>query len=546
MMVQRALMMMMAMGALGAGGCIEFDEKLTDKERCSLGADFVCTPTVCASYGPGETVPASCGADADVTASPDADADVTAEATDSVGPDADAATAADASAETETSPDAQADGVADADATVEVVQDAQVDGHDDGEIQDTGTDVAMPEVSDTQDTGPDAADCSTLDDQCNVGVWNGAMCVAEPLSDGTPCEDGNSCTASDRCALGVCQPGPLVAWENTYPAVSYIESVAESPEGHILAIGLNKALSVTGDGDQVGPAIDLPGLVSAVTARPGGGFIVVGVKAAQPPTTTNAGAWVGFLDEDGHLQGQTSFFVGNADAWFYAVAATDASLFLGGCSGSSLFSFPNCDNELLVRAQPNGVEVWSRDDYVSDATTSTINALLSDTSGGVYVFGFASGETGGTPFAGGRSSFVNQDGAEVWGDILTPTALLSAARGAGGNILIGVEKPTVGDPDPMLLMSPSGAVIDDALPVGQYVTALPVSGFAAVSPFEAPAVRFLGSDGGLVDSSDAPTASSYTDVITSIGGGLILAGSKDGSGYLTKTDSSGAVACTPQ
>lgn len=49
-------------------------------------------------------------------------------------------------------------------------------------------------------------DCSELDDQCNVGVFNGATnsCEAEPVADGTSCDDGLYCTVEDECVSGVC------------------------------------------------------------------------------------------------------------------------------------------------------------------------------------------------------------------------------------------------------------------------------------------------------------------------------------------------------
>lgn len=55
-------------------------------------------------------------------------------------------------------------------------------------------------------TGMSETDCSHLDDDCNTGVCDSSLgsCVAEPVTDGTFCDDGDSCTVSDSCTAGVC------------------------------------------------------------------------------------------------------------------------------------------------------------------------------------------------------------------------------------------------------------------------------------------------------------------------------------------------------
>jgi hypothetical protein len=49
-------------------------------------------------------------------------------------------------------------------------------------------------------------DCSNLDDACNTGACDPktGACVAVPVRDGTGCDDGNACTATDACASGAC------------------------------------------------------------------------------------------------------------------------------------------------------------------------------------------------------------------------------------------------------------------------------------------------------------------------------------------------------
>ena len=53
-------------------------------------------------------------------------------------------------------------------------------------------------------------DCSLPGDQCNDGICDDTLdqCVAQPRADGSTCEDGLFCTASDQCAGGVCNAGP--------------------------------------------------------------------------------------------------------------------------------------------------------------------------------------------------------------------------------------------------------------------------------------------------------------------------------------------------
>lgn len=56
----------------------------------------------------------------------------------------------------------------------------------------------------------EGVDCSNLDDDCNLGVCDGATgtCNSEQRSDGTPCEDGVACTSPDTCDSGTCSAGP--------------------------------------------------------------------------------------------------------------------------------------------------------------------------------------------------------------------------------------------------------------------------------------------------------------------------------------------------
>ena len=53
---------------------------------------------------------------------------------------------------------------------------------------------------------PGTPDCSTLDDDCNVGVCNEGTvrCEPVPTNEGGPCDDGNSCTTTEVSIDGLC------------------------------------------------------------------------------------------------------------------------------------------------------------------------------------------------------------------------------------------------------------------------------------------------------------------------------------------------------
>lgn len=53
------------------------------------------------------------------------------------------------------------------------------------------------------------ADCSALNDPCNVGVCDAetGICLVQPTNDGGPCDDGDACTTNDTCVGGTCVGG---------------------------------------------------------------------------------------------------------------------------------------------------------------------------------------------------------------------------------------------------------------------------------------------------------------------------------------------------
>ncbi len=59
--------------------------------------------------------------------------------------------------------------------------------------------------------GGDARDCSAEDDQCNLGVCNEGLdqCEPQPANETDPCDDGLFCTTGETCNAGACDSGTL-------------------------------------------------------------------------------------------------------------------------------------------------------------------------------------------------------------------------------------------------------------------------------------------------------------------------------------------------
>ncbi len=83
---------------------------------------------------------------------------------------------------------------------------------DDGTTCDDDNACTSDDVCTAGACGGTAVDCSALDSQCGTGVCNpgNGECVAEPVVDGTVCDDGVNCTTVDVCNAGTCSGDAVV------------------------------------------------------------------------------------------------------------------------------------------------------------------------------------------------------------------------------------------------------------------------------------------------------------------------------------------------
>ncbi len=76
-----------------------------------------------------------------------------------------------------------------------------------------GTDDGGKTTQDTTNTAGCTvdADCAALTQGCQVGVCNGALCVAQITADDKACSDGDVCTSGEKCKAGACTGGAATA-----------------------------------------------------------------------------------------------------------------------------------------------------------------------------------------------------------------------------------------------------------------------------------------------------------------------------------------------
>jgi hypothetical protein len=79
----------------------------------------------------------------------------------------------------------------------------------DGESCDDGSFCTVNDVCQSGSCGGDVRDCSASGDQCNMGICNETLdqCTAQPIADGTDCDDLDACNVGESCQGGTCTGG---------------------------------------------------------------------------------------------------------------------------------------------------------------------------------------------------------------------------------------------------------------------------------------------------------------------------------------------------
>ncbi|MEZ4459166.1 MAG: hypothetical protein R3E66_05475 [bacterium] len=157
---------------------------------------------------------------------------------------------------------------------------------------DAGAD-AQDDASGDANTDPCAnVDCSALDDACHQGVCNATtgQCDAQPVADGTTCDDGDLCSTTDVCTAGVCAGAAVDCTSSSDQCNTGVCNPATGAcEAQPVTDGTdcNDAdLCSTGDaclgGSCVGLAVDCSGSADAchdAACNPADGLCVTNVKA---------------------------------------------------------------------------------------------------------------------------------------------------------------------------------------------------------------------------------------------------------------------------
>ncbi len=115
--------------------------------------------------------------------------------------------------------------------------DALGDAVGDDDISDDG---AVTGDSAPADTLPpcDLAACPVPDEVCQVAVCVGATCGFGPAPSGTLCDDGDPCTAADRCVDGGCVGAGARNWTHVFGGDGgRLGAVLPGPLGGALAVG---------------------------------------------------------------------------------------------------------------------------------------------------------------------------------------------------------------------------------------------------------------------------------------------------------------------
>jgi hypothetical protein len=309
------------------------------------------------------------------------------------------ATAADA----ETPPDA--DPPVDAAVALELAPDEGAAPGDDTAADAQPDATTQPEVG--ADAAPDVAatgscqtvaDCPPTSTICHVYGCQAQGCVLQPLPDGSPCQDGNQCTANDHCEQGKCTGTALVfdvALPGTQQDLPRAVTVLTSDEAFAYA---GQRENPSGGEDLLVIRVGKTGQVDwALAVQPTWQSHALGIAAGPPgllavgeAADPNTGTWDGVLvavHPKGVLQWQ-KVLGGPGEDRLRAVT----SLGLGWVAVGER-TVAGKPAAWVVRLDPDGNVLWQQD-LATEGTATVARAVTAMPGGGVMLAGEASVTTG--------------------------------------------------------------------------------------------------------------------------------------------------------
>lgn len=162
-----------------------------------------------------------------------------------------------------------------------------------------------------------ADDCPIATNPCRPKACVDGTCAYPAVADGTPCEDGNACTAADTCVAGTCTPLEVLG-TSTLPG--------------------------WGHGTQAW----------AMLALPSGGFALAG--EATPTAGGTADAWLAVTDSAGAVTWQANYGGTGFENARALVRFADGSYALAGSTSSQ---GKGLRDGLVVRTDAAGTASWT-------------------------------------------------------------------------------------------------------------------------------------------------------------------------------------------
>ncbi len=170
-----------------------------------------------------------------------------------------------------------------------------------------------------------ARDCSALTTQCTVGTCDETndVCKSGNKTDGTACNDGDSCTATDTCKTGVCLGSnnacgdfKLTTFKSAYTAANPQASLVDMGSGRMRTAFANSATAIAGRSYRSDWSREWTEAALATTSSLSGSESLVGGPIAVP----SAGG--------GHDVYWASDYSSNQTVWYYSGGNINA------CTGS--------------------------------------------------------------------------------------------------------------------------------------------------------------------------------------------------------------------